>query len=121
MQSLDIKLKRILAKSNDGGGDLSTATIRELRGHRATNLLHFRVVVALYFLLVCIAVGLVIAFSDRSEVVLPTVGGTGLLGAGSAAAVWRFAGEWSRANLLVILLEDASEADIHAVLLKLLG
>jgi len=118
-------IKRILRDSTDRklttGGAISPGLVKALRGHRAQQ---FGIFVALEVVIVIfIALSVYLVFRDpdqttRNEVIAATLGISAGAGGGIELIrrVWR---EWTQTSLLLLLVEDASEAQVTAIIDRL--
>lgn len=120
MSELKCILARINRSSLDAGGSISIRAIKELRRHRKTQ---FTIFLALEVLLLSGIIYCVYFSSHHpaDRVLVKTI--TGIVGIGAGGGlevmrrVWK---EWSRTDLLLVLMSEASEAQVKALIDKLL-
>jgi len=122
VSDLNTILKDARDRWSKAGGTLSDTVIRELREHRKTQRTIFIVVEVLLVLAVVFCVYWLIthpAEKDTVKWILSSVIGLGT--GGALEAVRRIWKEWSRTDLLLILLRNATEAQVNTILEKLIG
>jgi phosphate/sulfate permease len=114
-------LKTVLTKTTEqflkGGGQVSPTVKRALRTHRQVQM---RTCLGLIIgLIVCasFAIYLLLASPSKGESIMAVIGigGTG----GLLEALRRVWKDWSQTDLLLILIEDATEAQVSSIVDKL--
>jgi hypothetical protein len=102
------------------GGSISASAIRALRTYRTQQYVFF---VALFVVLVGIVVfgtyGLVLFIKQPNQMAVFT-GAMGITVGGAIQLMRHMWKEWSQAGLLLILVEDASDAQVTALVDKLI-
>jgi hypothetical protein len=117
-------LKRVLEgvteTTFDMGGSISANTISALRTYRSQQYVFS---VALFVVLIGVVVfgtyGLALFMKEPNQTVVFT-GAMGITVGGAIQLMRRTWKEWSQAALLLILIEDASESEVEALIDKLI-
>jgi len=120
MSGLKSVLERTVAQRLKGGGAVSDQVVRALRLYRKRQLVIF---VTLYVILICGLILCVYVLMSHPAQTTYVRALSGLVGIGSGGVIevmrriWK---EYSETDLLLILTEDASEAQITALIDKLI-
>lgn len=118
-------LKKILeeasARAQKAGGAISPDLLKKLRNYRKREFFIF-LTIEITLILGVIACLYFIINNPAQTKQLKILGGMAGVGAGGVIEVmrrvWR---EWSRADLLILLLQEASEAQVNATIEQLIG
>jgi hypothetical protein len=120
MNNLKSILEKVNATSFDAGGAVSNHAIEELRGYRKAQFRIFLAVEALVVLGVVYCAYFVSQHSGQSTLVKGMLGLVGIGAGGGVEVMRRIWKEWSRTDLLLVLMSDASESQVKAIIDKLL-
>jgi len=119
-------LKRILRETTDRklttGGAISPALVKALRAHRSQQFAIFVALEVVIVIFIALSVFLVFKNPDqttRNEVIAATLGISAGAGGGIELIrrIWR---EWTQTSLLLLLVEEASEAQVNSILERLI-
>jgi hypothetical protein len=118
-------LKRTLQQIKDTrlrqGGAVYDRTLAELQAYRKQQLIIFTLLSVLIVSAVAFCAYFLTRFPERSGQVKILAGVIGLGTGGGIEVLRRFWKEWSQTSLLLILIENASEAQITTIIDKLIA
>ncbi len=118
------KLKTVLQETSNrrfkAGGSMSQALLDALRAHRRSRSRIFVILLAALVAAVSVSLVLIVRFAGDAGSLSALAAAIGLSVGGCVELLRRVWHEWSQADLLLILAEDASEAQITALIDKLI-
>jgi hypothetical protein len=121
MSGLKKIIEEVSARTEKAGGAISTELLKKLRDYRKRQFTIFLIIEILLVVGVIVCV-IFIVENPAQTTQVKVLGGIIGVGAGGGIEVmrrmWR---EWSQADLLILLLEEATESQVNAMIDKLIG
>ncbi len=118
------KLKTVLQETSSrrfkAGGSMSQEMLEALHAHRRSRSRIFFVLLVVLAAAVSLSLIFVARFAGDAGSLIALAGAMGLSVGAGAEMLRRIWNEWSQADLLLILMEDASEAQIISLTDKLI-
>jgi hypothetical protein len=120
MSGLKTILQMHVAEAVNLGGDMSAAVLKSLRSYRTRLFSTFLVLLLVLMLVVSFAAYGLGRYVSQPAELSAFAGAMGISVGGAVELLRRIWREWSQAELLSVLLQDASEADLSATVAKLI-
>jgi len=119
MSNLKSILQKVDETSLDAGGAISINAIKELRDYRKKQFIIFLVVEVLVVFGVVYCAYFLSRHPGQSAMVKAMIGLIGIGAGGGVEVMRRIWKEWSRTDLLLVLMSEASESQVKAIIDKL--